>query len=82
MSILDKSERTKLEIIAELEYNNKHYYVDNDEKFYRIAPGVNCPNSPIVSFKVYNDSKYYERIEESKLIDALMKSYNKSIGDI
>lgn len=53
----------KLDILLELEYNRQFLYIDTDAKVYRIADGVTCPNSPLVSHRLYNDEKYYTQIQ-------------------
>jgi len=67
----------RLEIICELFVDNRGYYVDKDENYYRVASDVKLPHHPIINYKKYNKKEYFELIgsDEEELLDKLKEMY-------
>ena len=57
----------ELDIIEECLYQNRFYFIDKDFDVYKKANWVHLPYSPEVSYKKFNDSKYYEAITNPQL---------------
>lgn len=55
----------RLEIILELNETPNSLYMSKDFKVYRVADHVCCPNSPLVSYKIYNTSDLYTQVNPS-----------------
>jgi len=71
----------KLDICGEIYYERKFYYVDQESQWYKVAPGVLVPGSPVVSYKKYNDSSLYVMIEDEKLITELDSELERILHD-
>ena len=63
----------KLNIKAEIKFNNKYFYIDDNNDWYKLNDETRIPYSPVVNFKRYCQKNMFEKLEGKELISELEK---------
>ncbi len=66
-------------IIDEIHHGKNYYYVRDNEDVYVAKPELSLPYHPIISYKKFNYSSYYDKVEDSKLVEIILKEYVNEI---
>lgn len=67
----------KYNIKSEIYVNKNYYYVTPEKDVYIAKQGLHLPYHPVISFKKFNDSSYYDRVLDNELVRIILKEESK-----
>ncbi len=60
-------------LISEHHHEKGWYYLRDNGELYKMKNDVSLPYAPVVDYKKFNRSSYFDKVEDSELVKIILK---------